>query len=166
MSRFSIPLPRTLVFLSVGLMAMFWLLMPRDVGEGAAIIVMVARGILSFIVAVMYAWSIKTVWGDKTADASHALIMGICLAFAADAFGSIMSITWRIQGMPDTWRGLAVWYFPSYVTSIAAIMHISAPGAIQGRIPKRNVIVISTAMVLSAFVAGLLIGAQIGVLSL
>lgn len=160
MSRLTIPLPRTLVFISLCLMILFWLFMPSEVGEGPAILVMVARGILSLIVCVMYAWSIKTVWSDRIPDASHALIMGICLAFGADAFGSLMSIIWRWQGMPQDWRGLAVWYFPSFVTSIAAIMHITAPGAIQGRIPKRNVAVVSVAIGLSALVALIIIGLQ------
>lgn len=161
MSRFSIPLPRTLVCVSVFFLGLFWLVMPWYVGEEAAVLIMVARGILSLIVTIMYAWSLKMLWNEQVPDASHALIMGICLAFSADTVGSVLSIIWRWNGMPNDWRTASIWYFPSYITAIAAMMHIVAPGAIKGKIPKRNVIVVSCAIGVSALLASFIIFYQL-----
>lgn len=161
MSGFRLPTPRALILTDLVLFAMFWVAMPVQVPESVAVLIQAARGALSAIVVISYGWSVWKIRGERIPDASHGLIIGIFLAFSADLLGSILGIAWRISGRPTEWTGAQFWMFSSYVTALAAIHHIAVPGAIDGKVPKRNVVLVGIALVISGLVAGVIIGMQI-----
>ena len=163
-SRFQIPKPSTLLLINLGLLAIFWLAMPLRLTETHAVVIQCARAAISIMVCVTYLYAWLSVARDperNLASPEWALTAGICLAFMADAFGACLGIAWRWYNKPVDWTMLSLWAFSPYLTAIAGIHHIVAPGAINGRIPKRNMILAGVAIGLASLVAGLIIGFRI-----
>jgi hypothetical protein len=149
-----IPLPRTLTVGAFLAVMAFWVLMPARVTIGEAVLIQALRGVLSLVVTIMFFWSLISLWRHKLPDVGHALTAGIALAFAADVYSSILTITWTLRDTPMDWRTYPGWHFSFYLTSLAAILHIMVPGAINGIVPRRNVILVSCAIGLGVLLAG------------
>ena len=158
---FDIPAPRWIIAGNVIALVAFFAIMPQTIPDWMAVLIQVSRMIMSSLVVVLYGWAIIQFAHDKEPSPSHALVIGIFLAFLADVIGSALSIAWRVQGRPIEWTMMNFFILSSFVTSIAAIHHIAVPGAIDGRIPSRNIWAIVTALVVAAAVAGIIIGTQL-----
>lgn len=161
MTNLYIPRPRTLIALNITLIGLFWLVMPHNITETHAVIIQSARGAISIMVATSYAYALIEAAKKNEGGNQWALTAGICLAFTADAFGACLGIAWRWYDKPLSWTYEALWAFGPYLTAIAGIHHIVAPGAIDGRIPKRNMLLAGIAIGLGSLVAGLIIGFRI-----
>jgi hypothetical protein len=68
------------------------------------------------------------------------LTLGIVVSWASTAISSTWSILWRLSGQPSWWVNSYPNSFGLYIALSAAVLHITAPGAVDGRIPKRLMI--------------------------
>jgi hypothetical protein len=164
MSGVNFPKPRTLVALNVGLVAVYWIASPvllAALPGAVAVLAQCVRAAVSLMVVIVYGVSLWHFLRERSGAGIHGLTLGIFLAFAADLFGGVYGLVWRWYGQPAEWANGAAWLFPSFLTVIAAIHHIAAPGVLDGRVPRRNIILIGIAFGLSGVVAGVVIGLQI-----
>ena len=158
---FDLPAPRYIIAANVVLIILFFVVMPPTIPDWMAVLVQVSRTVMSALVVILYGFSIWQFSGAREPAPSHALVIGIFLAFLADVIGSILSILWRIHGRPPEWTLLNIFILSSFITSVAAIHHIAVPGAIEGKIPGRNVWAIVVAIAVAAAVAGVIVGTQL-----
>lgn len=96
------------------------------------------------------AWRILT---KPYVDAEDQLILGIVLAWASVFEQGVWALLWRLSGKPmwmydSDLNGFFVWQ-----AIIGATLHVTAPGAVNGVVPKRNWILTGV-----AFVGGVLVG--------
>ena len=65
------------------------------------------------------------------------LKIGIFVSWGAADFARVLSIMWRLHGKPTAWLDSWVWgmYIPGMC--MAALSHVIAPEAMEGRIPTR-----------------------------
>ena len=66
------------------------------------------------------------------------LIVGIVLAWLSTDGQAILAVLFRLAGMPS-WFVNSELYAPIRLLSVvAAVLHVSAPGAVDGLVPRRN----------------------------
>lgn len=66
------------------------------------------------------------------------LIVGIVLAWLSTDGQAILAVLFRLAGMPS-WFVDSELYAPIRLLSVvAAVLHVSAPGAVDGLVPRRN----------------------------
>lgn len=157
MTRFNLPRPLMLVWLTLTLMMIYWVAVPPFIPDWIAIIIQCSRMTLSLLVMLTYGRAVYDVIHEREPTEAHGLILGIFLAFTADFYGSALGIAWRWAGKPEYWIYSFVWTYSSYVTSIAAIFHLAVPGAINGKIPRKNVARLVIALAIAGGIAALVL---------
>ena len=160
-NSFKIPSPRMIVLANVLAAIAYWALVPAQLPEWAAIVAQSARMAMSFMVVVIFGWSIANLCWDDDRDPSDGLVIGIFLAFAADLYGSVQGLAWRWGGRPDEWTNTGFWLFATFLTTIAAMHHIAVPKAINGKVPTRNIIWLGAAIAIAILTAGVVLGSQL-----
>lgn len=70
------------------------------------------------------------------------LTLGIGCTWGAFILSRMWSISWRGSGQPDWMENSPVVGFFVYMTILGGILHLTAPGAIDGDVPRRNWILI------------------------
>jgi hypothetical protein len=68
------------------------------------------------------------------------LTLGIVVSWGSTAMSSTWSVLWRLSGQPAWWVNSYPNSFGLYIALSAAVLHITAPGAVDGRIPRRLMI--------------------------
>jgi hypothetical protein len=86
-------------------------------------------------------------------DRAHQLSMGICLGFFSILCNGAYSIIWRLAGTPDWLTNSALNGFWVYLSILAGILHVTAPGSINGSVPRQNWIYIGLGFGSGALVA-------------
>lgn len=88
------------------------------------------------------------------------LIVGIWLSFLSNAFQSLQGIVGRMGGLPSWWLNNDL-IAPTLAASvIAAVLHVSAPGAVDGVVPRRNRIAMGVSFGIAVLLMGSLTLAQ------
>jgi hypothetical protein len=130
---------------------------PEIISEENAVVVQALRTAASVTVVVAYGISI---WDERYAritTSMHVFVIGIFLAFLGDAIGGGISIIWRLVGRPPDWSLHSFWILGAFLTALAALHHITAPGIVEGHIPKKNAWLIGLAAGGATLIAGLVI---------
>jgi hypothetical protein len=156
-----IPKPRVLILAVLVVFTAYWLLMPHDVPDYVAVSAQIARATVALMVSVVYGYSILQMWRQQPGTEAHALVIGIWIAFTADFVGAAIGVAWRYEGRPPDWASMNFWLFPSFMTTLAAMLHVAVPGAIDGKIPRRNIIWIGLSFAVAGLVAGLAIASAL-----
>lgn len=78
-------------------------------------------------------------------DRVHQLALGIALAWTAAVLAGSWSLLWRLAGEPAWMLGSALEGFLVWLQILGGSLHLTAPGAIDGRVPKRNWIMLGLA---------------------
>jgi hypothetical protein len=88
------------------------------------------------------------------------LILGICVGAAAYVMLGAWSLLWRLSGQP-------AWMFNSDINAaiitasiLAGVLHVTAPGAIDGTVPKRNWIYLGVAIGGAVLISGITLSLQ------
>jgi uncharacterized membrane protein len=162
MTTLFLPPVRVILIIDLALMLLFCVAMPFVAPDWSGVLVQAARGAMSAMVTIAYGASVWEFRKEQLSTSKHMLVIGIFLAFGADFIGSVLSVVWRYYGKPEDWINYSFWLLPSFMTSIAAMHHIAAPGAINGQIPKRNFMYLSIGFGISGLVAGVFLGMRIG----
>lgn len=105
--------------------------------------------LLSISIAVVIAYAapaVSAMLDKRRPDLVAQLTLGIALGWAATAFQSTWSLIYRLAGQPlwmqnNDLNALIIWSL-----CLAAALHITAPGAIDGRIPRRNMVSLGLAI--------------------
>ena len=160
MTGIAFPRPRTIMAANVLALASYFVLMPDTAPLWLAVAVQSLRAAVALMVVIIYGWSVVQICRANEPEPSNGLVIGILLAFAADLYGSIVGLAWRWNGRPEYWTSLAFWFMPAVLTTIAGLHHIAVPDAINGRVPRRNIIWIGVAFGVAGLIAGMIIGSQ------
>jgi hypothetical protein len=113
---------------------------------------------MSTAIAVVIAYSpfaFSALRESRRPDRVQQLSMGILLGFLSIMLGGLWSYVWRTSGKPAWMYDSDVQGFIIWISILAAALHITAPGAIDGQIPKRNFIMLGCAVGIGVFLAGL-----------
>ena len=73
------------------------------------------------------------------------LIVGIVFSFLSNALGSLVGLIGRMGGLPKWWLDNELIGPTLFLSVIAAVLHVSAPGAVDGQVPRRNRMAIGAA---------------------
>lgn len=91
------------------------------------------------------------------ADLGEHLILGIVLAFIGVALSGVWALLWRLSDEPAWMYQSDFNGFLVYLSILACLLHITAPGAIDGRVPTRNWIALGMAAGAAFFAAGIIL---------
>jgi hypothetical protein len=95
---------------------------------------------LSIAVVVAYGdGAVKAVFA-KHPDKFAMLTLGIVVSWASTALSSVWSVLWRLAGQPSWWVNSYANSFGLFIALAAALLHITAPGSVDGRIPRKLMI--------------------------
>ena len=83
---------------------------------------------------------------SKNPDRVGQLSMGITLGFSSLVFSGLWFLLWRMGGQPawmlsSEFAGFVIW-----MSILAGVLHVTAPGAINGMVPRRNLIILGLTM--------------------
>jgi hypothetical protein len=95
---------------------------------------------LSVAVVVAYGDGAFRAMFARHPDKFAMLTLGIVVSWASVALTSTWSVLWRLSGQPAWWVNSYPNSFGLYIALAAAVLHITAPGAVDGRIPKKLMI--------------------------
>lgn len=80
--------------------------------------------------------------GKAYPDYAQQLMMSVTLFCFIQFLMDIWQLIWRLAGRPPWWLDSPVYGFFIYLSILAAMLCATAPGALQGRIPTRNLLMI------------------------
>lgn len=81
------------------------------------------------------AWS--ALW-TKNPKRTDFLIVGIVLAWLSTDGQAILAVLFRLAGMPQWFVNSEIYAPIRLLSVVAAVLHVSAPGAVDGVVPRRN----------------------------
>lgn len=90
-------------------------------------------------------------------DRVHQLSLGIWLAWFATFCMGIWSLIWRLSGRPPAMSDSDINALFLTMSTLAATLHITAPGAIDGIVPRKNWIALGLAFACGMFFASLIL---------
>jgi hypothetical protein len=76
----------------------------------------------------------------RNPDKFQMLTLGIVVSWGSVALSASWSVLWRLAGQPAWWVNSYANSFGLYLGLAAALLHITAPGAVDGRIPRKLMI--------------------------
>ena len=86
------------------------------------------------------------------------LSLGIVIGWGATLLSGIWSLLWRLAGQPAWMVNSDLNGFFIWVTILGAVLHVTAPGAVDGTVPRRTWILTGCAFGIGALgAAGLLV---------
>lgn len=167
MTRFRFPLPRALILGNAAAVALLALaLAPSEITDWEGILAQSARGAFSIMVAIVYGSSLVDLFcrqqpWHKPVPA-HLVVMAIFLVFTAEAYSAVQAIMWRWEGKPEHWTHSGLWIIPPIVIAIAAGHLVMSPGSIDGKVPKRSMIIAGAGIGLTCLLFGIALGLTFG----
>lgn len=90
------------------------------------------------------------------------LVMGIWLAWFGDSLLRIWAMTQRGLGYPDWMVGSDIVSFLIFIKLMGATLHMAAPGAVEGEVPRTIWIRLGIAFTLGAAFAALILATSMG----
>ena len=114
---------------------------------------------IAVAVTVAYLPSVVQALAEDRLDRVAQLTIGIVLSWMA----IIMARGWgnAIRILDQDWmRNSPIVGFYLFISILAGVLHITAPGVINGKVPQRNWIILGCAIGAGSLVAGVLIGMQ------
>lgn len=81
------------------------------------------------------------------------LSLGITIGWGATLGGGLWSLLWRLAGQPAWMVNSDLNGFFLWVTILGAVLHVTAPGAVDGTVPRRTWIVTGLALGAGALAA-------------
>lgn len=109
---------------------------------------------LSVAVAVVFSYApvwISTLWTTRSLSGPEWLSLGIGATWTAEVGQRIWSIAWRGLRQPEWMTQSPAIPFMIALTLIGGVMHITAPGAVDGVVPRQNWIWLGAAVGVAVF---------------
>lgn len=111
-----------------------------------------------FYMALLYVYGPDAWLALRTATPKRSdfLVVGIWIGFASHFWQDVYSIVYRLA--PSEWLLNAEIISPGILLSaIAVVLHVSAPGAVDGTVPRRNRIALGAGVGVATLLVGLLL---------
>lgn len=122
------------------------------------VFVHVTRALVAIFVIVAYVPALYTIIYRNPMDRVSQLVLGILCSWAATAMLGMWSVFWRVN---NEWGWMKESTFLSallVLQTLGGMLHITAPGAIDGKVQARNWTLLVSAVGLSLFASGVIIG--------
>jgi hypothetical protein len=100
---------------------------------GNVILMAMATGIV-----VAYAPVVRQALQRPLIEGGDILAIGIFIAWLGVAYARGVSILWRLADKPVDWLDSPIWGLHIALSTIGAMCHLVAPGAVEGRVPTRQ----------------------------
>lgn len=111
----------------------------------------------SVVVLYVYGSDAWQAFSQKLPKRSDFLILGIWLGFLSSLLQAVYAVLFRLAGAPP-WMLYIETVAPTILISVlAAVLHVAAPGAVDGTVPRRNKIALGLMFGLGALGIGVLL---------
>jgi len=97
-------------------------------------------------VVVVYWPDARAAWKSESPERGDYLIVGVTLGWCATLCQALFSVVFRLAGMPLWFTNIDANSLWILMSAISGILHIVAPGAVDGVVPRRNRIVLGLGM--------------------
>ena len=97
-------------------------------------------------VVVVYWPDARAAWKSESPERGDYLIVGVTLGWCATLCQAMFSVVFRLAGMPLWFTNIDANSLWILMSAISGILHIVAPGAVDGIVPRRNRIVLGVGM--------------------
>jgi len=129
------------------LSALYWIIAPHFPSSA---VLEITNGVLSVVgIAVFVSYSpgiiTRMAQTDKV-DRVLQLSMGIALSWSVTSILRLWGLMWRKTGQPEWMQTNYLTGYFAFLIICAGVLHITAPGAIDGVVPKRNWIIVGIAL--------------------
>jgi hypothetical protein len=101
---------------------------------------------VAMMVVVVYWPDARAAWLSESPERGDYLIVGVTLGWIATFFQAMFSVVFRLAGMPLWFANIDANSLWILMSAISGILHIVAPGAVDGVVPRRNRIVLGIGM--------------------
>ncbi|NEU14705.1 hypothetical protein G3T14_21740 [Methylobacterium sp. BTF04] len=105
----------------------------------------------------VYAPDAWTAASNRDPERGDFLIVGIWLSFAGHLGQGLYAIAYRLAEAPAWLLNAEVIAPITIVSAIAGVLHVSAPGAFKGTVPRRNRYALALALALGVLALGVLL---------
>ena len=156
MSRPSILRSRTL-WTALALFALYWIaagLVPNGPLMEALHTIRIA---ICLVVVTAYAPVCLEALAQDRIGRVEQLSLGITIGWGATLCGGLWSLLWRLAGQPAWMVNSDLNGFFLWVAILGAVLHVTAPGAVDGIVPRRTWILTGLAFGGGALAAGVLL---------
>jgi hypothetical protein len=140
------------------LLAVFWIVawfLPNNTLMETLRLVQISVGLA---VVTSYApIALGAIWSKYKPDRLQQLGMGIALGFLALVLQGAWTLLWRLSSQPYWMANADIVGFFAWMSILAGTLHITAPGAIDGTVPKRNWILLGISIGVGFLSTGLII---------
>lgn len=150
------------IWVALGLSAIYWLMafiVPIDVTLETLNWVLVATAV---VVTIAYAPTALDALIASRPDRVQQLVLGIICAWVATIALRVWVGIWRFLDTPEWMVQSRMIGFFIYLSILGGVLHITAPGSVDGIVPKRNWMMLASAILSGGLVAGFMIGWQWG----
>ncbi|KQO43042.1 hypothetical protein [Methylobacterium sp. Leaf85] len=93
-------------------------------------------------VVVVYWPDAREAWKSQSPERGDYLIVGVTIGWCATFCQAMFSVIFRLAGMPLWFTNIDANSLWILMSAISGILHIVAPGAVDGVVPRRNRIVL------------------------
>lgn len=116
---------------------------------------------VSVVVVLTFARVLPGILVQRPLDAGSQLILGILCVWVAEIAISAWSLTWRLSD--QSWMlNSPILAGLLYLKVVGGTLHVTAPRAVDGRVPRRSWVMLVIGASVAALLAGIIIGARWG----
>jgi hypothetical protein len=101
---------------------------------------------VAMTVVVVYWPDARAAWLSESPERGDYLIVGVTLGWCATFCQAMFSVVFRLAGMPLWFTNIDANSLWILMSAISGLLHIVAPGAVDGVVPRRNRIVLGIGM--------------------
>ena len=101
---------------------------------------------VAMMVVVVYWPDARAAWKSESPERDDYLIVGVTIGWVATFCQALFSVIFRLAGMPIWFTNIDANSLWILMSSMSGILHIVAPGAVDGVVPRRNRIVLGVGM--------------------
>lgn len=83
---------------------------------------------------------------NRSPSSQDYLLLGIWLGWLAMSVRGAVALYWRYANKPPEFTDNFLWLLVLHIAVVSATLHLTAPGAIDGRVPARNWILLGIAV--------------------
>lgn len=150
------------VWRGLALVAIFWTAAAYLSFEALNVLVRCVTLFVSVAVLVAYGrWGIVALT-RKRISRGYQLLLGITLSWLGSLLLSAYIVWWRARGVPGESISSDIATFGAFLTTIGGVLHITAPGAFEEKVPPRNWIMLGLAVAAGVTLAWVLIVTSLG----
>lgn len=101
---------------------------------------------VAMTVVVVYWPDARAAWLSESPERGDYLIVGVTLGWCATFCQAMFSVVFRLAGMPLWFTNIDANSLWILMSAISGLLHIVAPGSVDGIVPRRNRIVLGLGM--------------------